>query len=78
MLADYGVVKKCLRAVCASLDHSSLNGLPWFDQNPSAERIARYIFERLEPLLAEEGAPGLFAVDVFETPENRARYIPDN
>ncbi|MDR1785831.1 MAG: 6-carboxytetrahydropterin synthase QueD [Spirochaetaceae bacterium] len=75
MVADFGVIKQCLREVCAALDHTCLNDMAVFEQNPSAERIARHIFEGLEDALGERGVRGLFAVDVFETPENRARYL---
>ena len=57
--------------VCARLDHSNLNELEVFADNPSAERIARFIFLELKALLP--GVP-LWAVDVYETPTSRARY----
>jgi 6-pyruvoyltetrahydropterin/6-carboxytetrahydropterin synthase len=76
MLADFGILKKILREICASLDHSNLNDMPVFKDDPSAERIARYIFDR-----ALEAFPGmsldpvlLWAVDVYETPTSMARY----
>ncbi|ULQ61128.1 6-carboxytetrahydropterin synthase QueD [Brucepastera parasyntrophica] len=72
MLVDFGVLKKALRDVCADLDHTNLNDLPVFSENPSAERIAEYIFFEIKKLLPE--AP-LYAVDVYETPSSRARYI---
>jgi 6-pyruvoyltetrahydropterin/6-carboxytetrahydropterin synthase len=71
MLVDFGVLKGALREVCAKLDHSCLNDMPVFENNPSAERIARYIFREVKKLLPE--VP-LRAVDVFETPTSRARY----
>jgi 6-pyruvoyltetrahydropterin/6-carboxytetrahydropterin synthase len=71
MLVDFGVLKGALRSVCARLDHSNLNDLPVFGNNPSAERIAKYVFDELATLLP--GA-GIFAVDVYETPTSRARY----
>ncbi|HOC28675.1 MAG TPA: 6-carboxytetrahydropterin synthase QueD [Treponemataceae bacterium] len=71
MLVDFGVLKKALRDVCSSLDHSNLNDMEAFSNNPSAERIARYVFKRLRELLP--GCP-LAAVDVYETPTSRARY----
>lgn len=71
MLVDFGVLKKALRDVCATLDHSNLNDLDVFSANPSAERIARYIFETVAA--AVPSIP-LYAVDVYETPTNRARF----
>lgn len=72
MLVDFGVLKGALREVCARLDHSNLNDVEAFAGNPSAERIAKYIFEAIRA-----GCPEipLFAVDVFETPTSRARYF---
>lgn len=71
MLVDFGVLKGALREVCARLDHSNLNDLAVFADNPSAERIARFIFGEIKKLLP--GVP-LWAVDVYETPTSRARY----
>jgi 6-pyruvoyltetrahydropterin/6-carboxytetrahydropterin synthase len=71
MLLDFSMLKKALRQVCETLDHSNLNDLEVFDSNPSAERIATYIFSELKKLLPD--AP-LSAVDVYETPGSRARY----
>ena len=85
MLLDFGQLKAALRSVCRQLDHTNLNDLAYFDQNPSAERIARFIYQGIVKQLAEQGidlagkdAPArLFAVDVFETDTSRARYRPD-
>ena len=87
MLMDFSRLKAALRAVCKELDHTNLNDLPVFDQNPSAERIAVYIYKRMIELLNKEGLDlsyseknpdktklTLFAVDVFETETSRARY----
>jgi 6-pyruvoyltetrahydropterin/6-carboxytetrahydropterin synthase len=73
MLVDFSAAKKALRTVCDSLDHTNLNDLAVFEQNPSAERIARFIFEHLKDTFTE-GAEKLVAIDVFETPGSRARY----
>ena len=75
MLCDFAVLKGALRKVCDSLDHTSLNDLAFFGGNPSAERIAFYIYGELKTLLPE--VP-IFAIDVFETETSRARFIPDN
>jgi len=71
MLVDFGILKKALREVCERLDHSNLNDLAVFANNPSAERIASFIFGELKKLLPD--VP-LRAVDVYETPTSRARY----
>ncbi|MDR3312526.1 MAG: 6-carboxytetrahydropterin synthase QueD [Spirochaetaceae bacterium] len=70
MLIDFTQAKQALRDICADLDHRSLNDLPIFAQNPSAERIARHIYGKLAA-----AQPLLWAIDVYETPENRARYM---
>ena len=87
MLVDFGVLKKALRQTCSQLDHTNLNDLKdeqgnsVFLQNPSAERIAFWIFTKVNELLKQSNALGtdgeLFAVDVFETDTSRARYSFD-
>jgi 6-pyruvoyltetrahydropterin/6-carboxytetrahydropterin synthase len=76
MLVDFGVLKGSLREVVAGLDHNDLNALPEFRDDPSAERIARYIFDRVaERLRALAVDPDLLqAVEVYETPTSMARY----
>lgn len=72
MLCDFGVMKKSLKEVLNRLDHQNLNDLETFkDGRPSAERIARYIFEETALLLAPL-TPS--QVDVFETERSRASY----
>jgi 6-pyruvoyltetrahydropterin/6-carboxytetrahydropterin synthase len=79
MLADFGILKKILRGICASMDHGSLNDNPVFEDNPSAERIARHVFDEAALAFGAEGLdPALLhAVDVYETPGNMARYGRD-
>jgi len=73
MLLDFGALKGALRQVIEGLDHSLLNDQPAFEGDPSAERIARFIFDGLKVLLPS--AP-LQAVEVFETETSMARYEP--
>lgn len=86
MLLDFSVLKSALKKVLSALDHTNLNDIKEFDQNPSAERIALYIYNRLADELERQGidisaeaAAGIriSKVDVFETDRNRARYIPE-
>ena len=86
MLLDFGVLKNSRRNICKILDHTNLNdleenGKSVFNQNPSAERIAKFIFEKLKIDLCNSGwkthSEYLYAVDVFETPTSRARYYQD-
>jgi 6-pyruvoyltetrahydropterin/6-carboxytetrahydropterin synthase len=76
MLADFGILKKILRGVCAALDHSNLNDNPAFNNNPSAERIARHIFDESVSAFTAAGLdPAMISsVDVYETPGSMARY----
>ena len=74
MLLDFGVLKKALRDVCGELDHRNLNDFEFFGADPSAERIAMYIFSGIKQRIPD--CP-LNAVDVFETSTSRARYIAD-
>lgn len=86
MLLDFTKLKSALRLVCKNLDHTNLNDFDYFEQNPSAERIAKYIYEQIIQLLLTEGIDisyknqtedaFLYAIDVFETETSRARYIP--
>lgn len=73
MLVDFGVVKSHLRRVCDTLDHTCLNDNPAFASSPSAERIARHIFEEMRRL---DPAMPLSALEVFETDTSMARYEP--
>lgn len=86
MLLDFTKLKSAVRLVCKNLDHTNLNDFDYFEQNPSAERIAKYIYEQIIQLLLTEGIDisyknqtedaFLYAIDVFETETSRARYIP--
>lgn len=73
MAYDFGVLKKSLRAVLDELDHKYLNEIQPFDKmNPTAENLARYIFEKLK--IETPGELFLHEVRVWETPENWAAY----
>ena len=88
MLLDFTKLKTALRSVCKQLDHTNLNDFDYFNQNPSAEKIAMYIYDGIIDALkaigedlsyeADSEKPYLYAVDVFETATSRARYMPDN
>ena len=57
MLMDFSILKKNLREICNTMDHTNLNelkdsqGTLIFDNNPSAERIATYIYNKLRDAL---------------------------
>lgn len=78
MLLDFTQLKAALKKVLATLDHTNLNDNPFFDQNPSAERIALYICQNVQAQLdAQKKDVRLYSVDVFETDRNRATYYSD-
>ena len=84
MLLDFSLLKKVLKSVCQELDHTNLNDMEIFMNNPSAERIAMYIFNQIIVKMKENNidlsskksseSAVLYAVDVFETETSRARY----
>lgn len=87
MLMDFSRLKNALRTVCKKLDHTNLNDLEIFDQNPSAERIAMFIYDNVIEECKKTGedlsydkqktSPVLYCIDVFETETSRARYRVD-
>lgn len=84
MLLDFTILKGALKKVCGILDHTNLNDNSFFDQNPSAERIALFIYQNiLEEMKSQKedysftgdkNRPHLYSVDVFETDTSRATY----
>ena len=72
---DFTDIKAHLKQILAQLDHSCLNELEaFYKQNPTAENIARYIYEELKCLLEKDLC--ISAVEVWETSEQSAKYIP--
>ena len=68
---DFRHVKEILHATLDYMDHQYINELPEFSiQNPTAENIARFVYERLK-----EHNPQLHRVSVWETPTSRATYF---
>src|SRR3972149_4752957 len=71
---DFVELRLKLHSVVSQLDHTLLNDLPAFqEENPSSENLARFIYQELAPKL--EGVE-LAYVEVWESPESRARFIP--
>ena len=79
MLVDFGVLKQILREVIGGLDHTNHNDKPEFDDDPSAERIAKYIFDRVSEKFSHADIDSglLRAVDVYETSSSMARYTAE-
>lgn len=71
-LVDFKDMKDALKKVLDELDHSYLNDLPYFKElNPTAESLAKLIYEKLHPL-----APELKKVTVWESASASATYRP--
>jgi 6-pyruvoyltetrahydropterin/6-carboxytetrahydropterin synthase len=78
LLYDFVELKRAIQAVIRGLDHRYLNELPPFDTvNPSAENIARYIYEEAAKQLpvAPNGAE-ISSVTIWETDTAAATYRP--
>lgn len=66
---DYRELDHIKKFIDDSLDHKHLNDFLPF--NPSAEKIAAYLFE-----LFGKSTQNLYAIEVSETPKTTARYEP--
>jgi len=76
MLMDFVEVKKNIKGLVERLDHRFLNDVPPFDVlNPSAENIAKYFSDELEPSIRNRGLQ-LHAVTIWETDTTAATYRP--
>ena len=76
LLYDFVHLKHVIQGVIKSLDHKYLNELAPFDKlNPSAENIARHIFdETARNLLQAPNAVRVSGVTVWETDTSAATY----
>ena len=78
LLYDFVHLKQVIQSVIRSLDHKYLNELSPFDVlNPSAENIARYIYDQTAKQLhqAPNGA-GVSSITVWESDVTAATYRP--
>jgi 6-pyruvoyltetrahydropterin/6-carboxytetrahydropterin synthase len=78
LLCDFVHVKSVIREVILALDHKFLNEMAPFDTvNPSAENIAKYLFDQ-SLLRMREHANGarIASVTVWETDTTFAVYRP--
>lgn len=67
-LVDYGEIKQAVEPLKQRLDHYCLNDIEGL-QNPTSEMIARWVWDRLRPML-----PLLSEVVVHETCTSRCHY----
>jgi 6-pyruvoyltetrahydropterin/6-carboxytetrahydropterin synthase len=74
MAIDFSELKAMTAEILEELDHRLLNDLPPFrQQNPTAENLARYIYERVAERIAE-GEVKLDRVRVWESETTAASY----
>jgi 6-pyruvoyltetrahydropterin/6-carboxytetrahydropterin synthase len=77
MVIDFGELKKAAGVVVEKLDHTFLNDVKPFDKvDPSAENIARFLFDEIRKNLDEQ-ADLLHSVSVWESDSSRATYVKD-
>jgi 6-pyruvoyltetrahydropterin/6-carboxytetrahydropterin synthase len=77
LLVDFVELKKVVHAVLDRLDHQWLNDLPPFDKlNPSAENMARFIFEEVHAGLREKAGVRTASVRLWETDTASVTYRP--
>ncbi len=79
MLVDFKAIKGALKAALDRFDHRFLNELEPFSTgvNPTAENLARIIFEELEksPVFVRDSH--LAAITVYEMPTSSVTYTRD-
>jgi 6-pyruvoyltetrahydropterin/6-carboxytetrahydropterin synthase len=78
MLYDFVHLKQVIQAVIRSLDHRFLNDFAPFDKvNPSAENIAKHIYEEAAKQLREApNGSAISCITVWETDTTAATYRP--
>ena len=67
-LVDYGEIKRAAEPIVSMLDHFHLNEIEGLE-NPTSENLARWLWNRLKPLL-----PLMTAVIVHETCTTACEY----
>jgi len=65
---DFGEIVRAAEPVLRQLDHHTLNEVPGLE-NPTSERLAKFLWDRLRPALS-----GLSAVTVWESDTSRCVY----
>jgi 6-pyruvoyltetrahydropterin/6-carboxytetrahydropterin synthase len=69
---DYRELEPLKRYLDETFDHRHLNGVLPCSDHPTAENIARFLYERFV-----DEFPQLYRVDVSETPKTQASYERD-
>ena len=77
LLVDFVELKRVVHAVIDRMDHQWLNDFPPFDvQNPSAENMAKYIYDEVSEALKARPGVRLGTVKLWETDTSSASYRP--
>ena len=78
LLMDFKVLKSHVADVLSTLDHYYLNETPAFSSlPPTAEHIAKYVYDILANNPAFSDRVKVYAVRVWESPRSCASYIPE-
>ena len=76
LLMDFVEIRRTIKGLVERLDHHFLNDLAPFDKiNPSAENIAKYFFDEMDPQIKSRGQC-VQAVTIWETDTTSATYRP--
>src|SRR5690349_1585759 len=75
LLVDFVELKKVLHGVLDRMDHQWLNEFPPFDNiNPSAENMAKFIYDQVRAGLRADSGARLARVRLWETDTASATY----
>ena len=75
LLIDFVAAKKILQGIIDRLDHQWLNEFSPFDVlNPSAENIAKYIYDEFTKAMNGQSGARLASVRLWETDTSSATY----
>jgi 6-pyruvoyltetrahydropterin/6-carboxytetrahydropterin synthase len=76
LVMDFVDLRAAIKALAERLDHRFMNDIPPFDTlNPSAENLAKYFYEGLDPTTRANGAH-VQSVTVWETDTTSATFRP--
>jgi len=77
LLVDFVELKRVVHAVLDRMDHQWLNDFPPFDAlNPSAENMAKYIYDEVSAALTAKEGVRVAWVRLWETDTASAAYFP--
>ena len=72
---DFVELKKIVESILSRLDYKNINEVPPFDKkNPSAENIARWLFDKLAPAINNENVQ-LKRIEIKEFDDSGAAYF---